>query len=213
VTTTPKAWSGTRKLVRNYPNVRLAVGLHPEISVGRSTELPLLEQIMETTRYVGEVGIDGGVGAGNELRKQQDLFRHILLKGEQLNGRFISIHSRRATKSVLDTISETSGCNVHVLHWFSGTRKDLGRAKELGCWYSVNLKMLQSQKGQELAFYMPRDRILLESDGPFAVIKGQPLRPVSILQAISKLAVIWSCSQEVARQQIKRNISDVLRNF
>lgn len=38
----------------------------------------------------------------------------------------------------------------------------------MGCWFSVGPAMLQGARGTELVARMPRDRVLTESDGPFA---------------------------------------------
>lgn len=59
VTTTPKAWRGTKKLVGDRKRVRVALGLHPEIVSQRHQEVPLLCGLLPEARYVGEIGIDG----------------------------------------------------------------------------------------------------------------------------------------------------------
>ena len=42
VTTTPKAWRGTKKLVGDRQRVRVALGLHPELVAQRYQAVPLL---------------------------------------------------------------------------------------------------------------------------------------------------------------------------
>jgi TatD DNase family protein len=59
VTTTPSAWSGTAALAKDAPRIRTAIGLHPQIAQERQHELPLFEELLPRTRYVGEVGLDG----------------------------------------------------------------------------------------------------------------------------------------------------------
>jgi hypothetical protein len=67
---------------------------------------------------------------------------------------------------------------------------DLNRAIEAGCWFSVGVAMLASKTGRALASKIPRDRILTESDGPFAQYFGRPSVPRDVSVAVSGLADI-----------------------
>ena len=61
-----------------------------------------------------------------------------------------------------------------ILHWFSGTYKELDQAIADGYFFSVNGAMVRSAKGQALVMRMPRERILTETDGPYR--QGMALR-------------------------------------
>jgi TatD related DNase len=93
-----------------------------------------------------------------------------------------------------------------VLHWFSGGLRDLERAIKLGCWFSVGPAMLASENGRTIAARMPRDRVLTESDGPFAHLNGNPLYPWEVETAIDQLSAIWSLKPEEVQQAILSNL-------
>ena len=59
VTTTPKAWKQNLEWAAGNPFVLVAAGLHPELIGDRYSELPLLEECIAESRFVGEVGLDG----------------------------------------------------------------------------------------------------------------------------------------------------------
>jgi TatD DNase family protein len=59
VTTTPSAWRGTSRLVAGAGNIRVALGLHPELAAERKHELDLFDALVRETRYIGEIGLDG----------------------------------------------------------------------------------------------------------------------------------------------------------
>src|SRR3546814_10842246 len=63
-------------------------------------------------------------------------------------GRVISLHSRRAAGEVLDAIESIRDAGTPILHWFSGTGRQLDRAIDLGCWFSVGPAMLRTEKGR-----------------------------------------------------------------
>lgn len=168
VTTTPSAWYGTSAVAAGLSRVRTALGLHPQIAHECKHELGLFEQILPETHYVGEVGLDGGPDFERYWPDQVLVFDRILQACTVAGGRILSIHSRRAASAVLDHLDKNRHAGAFVLHWFSGNQRELARAIELGCWFSVGPAMLVGERGRSLISRMPRDRILTETDGPFA---------------------------------------------
>jgi TatD DNase family protein len=206
VTTTPSAWKGTCALAGNAPRIRTGLGLHPQIAHERHSELPLFDAFLHETRYVGEIGLDGDPQFKMHWEKQTYVFEHILKKCSQVGGRVMSIHSKRASGPVLDCLERFTDAGTPILHWFSGNFKDLDRAIELGCWFSVGPAMLEGEKGRTIASRIPRDRILTESDGPFAQIKGVTVMPWEVEVAVKKLGELWSLSFEDARATVHQNL-------
>src|SRR3546814_6111950 len=127
-------------------------------------------------------------------------------------GRVISLHSRRAAGEVLDASESIRDAGTPILHWFSGTGRQLDRAIDLGCWFSVGPAMLRTEKGRQLAARMPRDRLLTESDGPFAQIEGRSAWPWEAGHAISQLAAAWGEQDEhLVETQLLRNLKAIGR--
>ncbi|MEQ8516372.1 MAG: Qat anti-phage system TatD family nuclease QatD, partial [Chromatocurvus sp.] len=198
VTTTPKAWRGTVKLTRGYDRVRTALGLHPQIVHERIGELSLFDALLPETRYVGEVGLDGSPEYKPHWREQLHAFNHVLASASRAGGRIITIHSRRSATDVLDTLARHPDAGVPVLHWFSGTKAELLRAVDMGCWFSVGPAMVLGKRGRELVAAMPRERVLTETDGPFAAIGKQPLEPGEVGRAQEALAACWNVDADEA---------------
>jgi len=210
VTTTPRAWQGTLKLVGRAPRVRVALGLHPQLVAERHDEVDLLCSLLAETRYVGEIGLDGSPQCRQSLALQQEALDHILAACAKVGGRIMSVHSRGATKAVLNALQSCPDAGTPVLHWFSGTLHDLQRAAAMGCWFSVGPAMLTTKKGLLLAERMPRDRVLTETDGPFAGRGGEPLAPWDVARAVRALATIWTMDPTAARRQIAANCRTLL---
>lgn len=192
VTTTPKAWRGTVALASGYDRIRTALGLHPEIAHERIGELALFDALLPETRYVGEVGLDGSPRCRPHWREQMRVFDHVLTSVTKAGGRIITIHSRRAGTEVLDALARHPDAGIPVLHWFSGTKTELLRAIDLGCWFSVGPAMLLGTRGRDLVSAMPPDRVLTETDGPFATASGRPLAPGEVGPAQAALGTCWN---------------------
>lgn len=206
VTTTPRAWVRTAQLAKGHKRIRTSLGLHPQLAHERSNELPLFEELLPRSRYVGEVGLDGGPGYGKHAAIQSKVFNTVLRLSALSGGRIMSIHSRRAVDEILDRLATTPDAGTPILHWFSGTATQLRRAADIGCWFSVGPAMLRGAKGRLLAKAMPANRILTETDGPFACGPEGPLHPVDSWQAVRQLATIWHIPIEEARARLLNNL-------
>jgi TatD DNase family protein len=198
VTTTPKAWRGTLALAHGNARIRTSLGLHPQIVHERMAELPLFESLLPETRYVGEVGLDGSPEWRAHWREQARAFDQVLRWTGAAGGRVITIHSRRAANDVLDALARRPDAGIPILHWFSGSKAELERAVAMGCWFSVGPAMLLSNRGRALAAAMPPDRVLTETDGPFAAVRKRPLDPAEVNHALSGLAALWNVSEDEA---------------
>ena len=77
---------------------------------------------------------------------------------------------------------------------------------DLGCWFSIGPAMLAGEKGRVLAARMPRDRVLTETDGPFAQLDGRAALPWDAEQAITSLAEVWGQPVPEARARISDNL-------
>jgi TatD DNase family protein len=206
VTTTPLAWDGTRRLIGDQPRVRIALGLHPQVVAERHKEVDILCARIAETRYVGEIGLDGSPEYHASFTVQQQILKKALSACASNGGRVISMHSRRAVRQVLDAIEAQPRCGIPVMHWFSGTPAELGRAVELDCWFSVGPAMLRSERGRKLAEAMPRDRVLTETDGPFAKAAGRPLMPWDAGDAEEMLAGFWKLPHAGVTDILHRNL-------
>lgn len=70
--------------------------------------------------------------------------------------------------------------------------------------------MLVSEKGRGLAARMPRERVLTESDGPFAQLHGNPVMPWQVENALQALSQIWSLPSAEVENNIRRNLKNQL---
>lgn len=210
VTTTPSAFAGTRALADNKPLIRTALGLHPELAGERRHELPLFDDLLPTTAFVGEVGLDGTSRFAQSRATQLEVFRHVLGSCSRVGGRIMSIHSRGAAGKVLETLDAFPEKGSPVLHWFSGTKRQAETAADQGCWFSVGAPMLNSAKGRDLLTVFPRHRVLTETDGPFTTSAGRPSSPAQISATVAQLATFWGMSVKDCESQLQSNLGSLI---
>ena len=213
VTTTPRAFARNRELAAGSEYVRVGLGLHPQLVKERAGELELVERLLPESRYVGEVGLDAGPRHYRSLEKQKTVFRTILRLCAEAGDKILSVHSVRSARHVLDLVEEylPSDRGAVVLHWFSGSAKEARRGAELGCFFSVNERMLDSPNGQKVLREIPTERLLTETDGPFVMRGNKPIEPGDVRRAVSLIADIRRESPAEVGRQIVANLRDLLR--
>ena len=156
--------------------VRVGLGLHPwwldEDRCGEEDVARCVELVREA-RFIAEIGLDFGKRREASRDVQLDAFRRICAVAGETGGKVLSLHAAGAAAEVLDVLEET-GCLASggegscdcILHWYSGPSDQLLRAERLGCFFSINPRMLQTKRGREYARILPADRLLLETDLP-----------------------------------------------
>lgn len=205
VTTSPRAYAATSRVLAPTQKFFISPGLHPEVADKKHGELEMLLLQMEACTGVGEIGLDGSARYSPHFELQTHIFKSVVEKCARLGGRVLSIHSRAAAEKVLDILDANPGFGTAVLHWFTDSPSLLRRAAESGCWFSVGPAMMESTNGRKLAALMPRDRVISESDGPFAKVRGTHVMPWEANTVAVKLAEAWRVSKDDVSIALKSN--------
>lgn len=212
VTTTPRAWARNNELAQTTRRVRAALGLHPQLVAERANEISLWESYIDETRYVGEVGLDAGPRFYKSLELQQQIFERILRRCAVSGDKIISVHSVRAVKAVLDHIEKHLPPNRGkiVLHWFTGTKSEAQRAVDMGCYFSINLAMLQNTRHSSIIATIPLNRLLTETDGPFTMTSDHPSKPSDVIFASKALGRIKGLPTTTLVDRIRENLTNLI---
>lgn len=218
----PRDFAAAKKRASRYPNIIAGVGLHPWwLADGRCgpAEVNLLCKVAAQERYIGEVGLDFSARfAGSEPLQMQALNRLCdALVQCPLAGRVISIHAVRSAGTVLDVL-ESHGLLIPnpdspaiIFHWFSGTSDELVRARNVGCYFSVNDRMLATKRGREYARQIPLDRLLLETDAPAEANTETSAQSLikSLTRTSMRIASLKNCSAKHIESAVLANAHSV----
>lgn len=212
VTTTPKAWTGNKRLTEKSKYVRPALGLHPELISERANESELFESYLSEAKYVGEVGLDGRMDNRPSLDLQSEVLSHILSACSQQGGKVLSLHGAGAWSKLLDLLAEHldfSGCRA-ILHWFTGSQKQSERASEMGCYFSVNAQSFQSKNNRSILKTLPAERVLTETDGPFNKAGQEAACPRDVVSVVRHCAQLWGITADESAGKILKNFHNLI---
>lgn len=164
VTNLPELYERYRGMDKNYKYVNISLGFHPELLEQYEKQITVFEKYISEARYVGEIGLDYSDSNCNR-EKQKELFKYLILLANRSNDKILTVHSRRAESDVLDVTKDFSG--TVILHWYSGSIKNLERAISEDKYFSINQQMVKSKNGRKIIEKIPIERLLIESDAPF----------------------------------------------
>ena len=187
------------------------VGLHPELVGKRYEELSLLEDFMGQTRLVGEIGLDGSLRHRKSWERQVEVFGQALERASDLGDRVLSIHSRRAAEQVVEMMALLTRADrvLPILHWYSGSKSTARKALDQGCYFSVNPRMLMNETGRDLVESLPRERLLMETDAPFASVDNRKYDPVLAIKAAEQVAKLKGIPTEEFKELLEENARSV----
>lgn len=214
----PRSFATANKRASSSPNVIAGVGLHPWwIADGRcgAAEVDLLCELATRERFISEVGLDFSSRFAGTEEIQTQAFERLCQALSQcpLAGRVISIHAVRSAGTVLDVLGShelltpSPDSPAIIFHWFSGTSNEFVRARNAGCYFSVNERMLATKRGREYARQIPLDRLLLETDAP-----ARPQADASAQQLITSLKSVSRHIAELKNCVVESAESIVLEN-
>lgn len=212
VTTTPKAWPGNKHFTNKSKYVRPALGLHPELVPERSGEFDLFDTYLHEAKYVGEVGLDGRTANRYSLELQSEILSQILSACSKIGGKILSLHGARAWSELLDLLEKHlnfTRCRA-ILHWFTGSKKQLERAMDMGCYFSLNINSFHSKNIQNILKTLAPDRVLTETDGPFVKIGQRSARPEDVSFVVKQCAQFWSITPNEAANRILNNCRQIV---
>jgi TatD DNase family protein len=164
-----------------------AVGLHPNAAEEWNDEVELtLRELLARDRVVavGESGLDFYRDSASADAQQRAFTRHIVLAKEMAKA--LVIHTRDSLDAALDVLEKEAPPERFVFHCWSGDRRQLTRALELGAYVSFagNVSFKSAQNLRDAAGVVPEERLLVETDAPYLTpvpFRGRPNEPSRVV--------------------------------
>jgi len=198
-------------LAEGHSDLFAAAAIHPSEAAGigqaefsRIVRLQLEAGVIA----VGESGLDLHWPDGPPLAVQTELLeRHISLA--EAFGVTLVLHSRDAEEELLELLGGPKSFPV-VFHSYTGPGATAIRAAEMGFYIGLSgpLTYPANSELRSLAARLPRDRILVETDGPYLAPqpqRGRRNEPAFIEHTASVIAGIWGMDIESTADRLMSN--------
>ncbi|MFZ2727431.1 MAG: TatD family hydrolase [Methylococcaceae bacterium] len=183
-------------LVKDYQNISLSVGVHPNVDDGHEPSVDELIALAQNPKVIaiGETGLDYFRSEG-DLSWQHLRFRTHIQAAKALNKPLI-IHTRNAKEDTLKILIQENAKNVGgIIHCFSEDWQFAQQVLDLGFYISFSgIVTFNSAKAiQEVAQKIPADKFLIETDSPYLAPmphRGKPNYPHYVRYIAERIAVL-----------------------
>ena len=197
-------WEKITKISDKYPkNIVPALGIHPwKAGDTIAADIENLERLIikYPATLLGECGLDG---LKPDFEKQVDIF----LQQVQLAKKYkrpLIIHSVKS-----QTWFQNNWRNLpdkFVFHSYNGKTEFLKQIIQWGGYVGFNASVFKSSAAIEVLKYIPKDRILLETDAPYqGFVRGEMNGPQALPEIFSGIAEIRGENYEEFAMQIYEN--------
>ena len=171
MTNSPGVYISCKRIYPETKYLKFALGFHPQDVSLKDADFYDFMQLVNTTNYVGEVGLDFSRQSYISRNKQSMYFEQIVRVCAEKD-KLMSVHLRRAEEEAISILKKYCPRRC-IIHWFNGNGEQLQQLVDIGCYFSLNSNMVTNEKNKEKLYLIPKTRVLIESDGPFTKIDGK----------------------------------------
>ena len=203
------------RVVAAWPAVRFSAAIHPHRAgayAGRASEAAAVtRRAVDATRAVavGEIGLDYHYDFSPRDVQREVFAAHVDLAVTL--DKPVVIHTREATADTMAVLREAGAGRVRgVMHCFSGTTEEARLALDLGFFISFAGILTFPKAGalRDTARFVPRDRLLIETDAPFLAPvphRGKRNEPAFVVETLTVLAAATELPVAALEDQIAAN--------
>lgn len=206
------------RLAQEHPSIWACIGQHPT-EWEKDFEENEFRKLLGEPRVVavGECGIDYyREGDRGQKEKQKELFlKQIRLVHEFDLPLMLHIRPEQGTMTAYEEALEIlEAYKIHypdmrgTAHFFAGTKEIAQRFLNLGFYISFSGVITFIKEYEELVDFVPIDRILPETDAPFATPvphRGKRNQPEYVLEVVKKIAEIKGLAFEEIQIKLLEN--------
>lgn len=208
----------TRELIRRYPFVYGAAGVHPnETGELDDTLMEWLKHVAQEDRIVaiGEIGLDYHWDEPEPKVQKYWFVRQLALAREVKLP--VIIHSRDAAKDTLDIMkAEQAGELGGVIHCFSYGKEMAREYLQMGFYLGIGgvVTFGNAKKLKEVVEYAPLEKLVLETDCPYLSPepnRGKRNSSVNLPYVAEKIAQIKNIPADEVIRVTSRNARKLYR--
>lgn len=197
-------------LASKYDIVYAAVGIGPEDVLNIKTEDILkIESLVKSKKVVaiGEIGLD--YYWTNKTKDEQLLAFNKLLKIAEDNNLPVIVHSREATKDVLDTLKKYNVTGI--IHCFNGSYETAKEFINLGFLIGIGgvVTFKNSKTIKDVVSKIDLESISLETDSPYLSpepFRGHKNEPSNVFYVAKKISEIKNVDLEYVIEKTGNNV-------
>jgi TatD DNase family protein len=219
ISTREREWDEVIGLAEQEKDVWASVGIHPHEAdqhVGMDCAKLVAKSAHPRVVAIGETGLDYYYDKSDRAQQCTGFRAHI--KASRKTGLPIIIHTRDAEADTAAILTEEmqEGAFTGVIHCFTASAEFARIALDLGLYISLSgiVTFKNAKDLQDVAKWLPADRLLVETDAPFLAPiphRGRTGEPAFVADTARFVAQLRDVTTETLAQQTSDNFYDLFR--
>jgi TatD DNase family protein len=217
ISTHEREWDDVIGLAEQEKDVWASVGIHPHEAdqhVGMDCAKLVAKSAHPRVIAIGETGLDFYYDKSDRAQQCTGFREHI--KASRQTGLPIIIHTRDAEADTATILTEEmrEGAFTGVIHCFTASAEFARIALDLGLYISLSgiVTFKNAQDLQDVAKWLPADRLLVETDAPFLAPiphRGKTGEPAFVADTARFVALLRDVPPETLARQTSDNFYDL----
>ena len=217
ISTREREWDDVIGLAEQEKDVWASVGIHPHEAdqhVGMDCAKLVAKSAHPRVIAIGETGLDFYYDKSDRAQQCTGFREHI--KASRQTGLPIIIHTRdaEADTAVILTEEMREGAFTGVIHCFTASAEFARISLDLGLYISLSgiVTFKNAKDLQDVAKWLPADRLLVETDAPFLAPiphRGKTGEPAFVADTARFVAQLRGVPPETLAQQTSDNFYDL----
>jgi TatD DNase family protein len=217
ISTREREWDEVIGLAEQEQDVWASVGIHPHEAdqhVGMDCAKLVAKSTHPRVVAIGETGLDYYYDKSDRAQQCTGFREHI--KASRETGLPIIIHTRDAEADTATILTEEmrEGPFTGVIHCFTASAEFARVALDLGLYISLSgiVTFKNAKDLQDVAKWLPADRLLVETDAPFLAPiphRGRTGEPAFVADTARFVAQLRDVAAERLAQQTSDNFYDL----
>ena len=217
ISTREREWDDVIGLAEQEKDVWASVGIHPHEAdqhVGMDCAKLVAKSAHPRVVAIGETGLDYYYDKSDRAQQCTGFREHI--KASRQTGLPIIIHTRDAEADTAEILTEEmrEGAFSGVIHCFTASAEFARIALDLGLYISLSgiVTFKNAKDLQDVAKWLPADRLLVETDAPFLAPiphRGRTGEPAFVADTARFVAQLRGVPSETLAQQTSDNFYDL----
>ena len=213
ISTREREWDEVIGLAEQEKDVWASVGIHPHEAdqhIGMDCSKLVAKSAHPRVVAIGETGLDYYYDKSDRAQQCTGFRAHI--KASRKTGLPIIIHTRDAEADTAAILTEEmrEGAFTGVIHCFTASAEFARIALDLGLYISLSgiVTFKNAKDLQDVAKWLPADRLLVETDAPFLAPiphRGRTGEPAFVADTARFVAQLRDVAAETLAQQTSDN--------
>ena len=211
VSVDPESYARAQTIAARSRLVVPSFGIHPEQAPVFVDSLAEIEELVDGSPLVGEIGLDHRfVTDAAQYGSQREVFA-IQLALAKAQGKLVNLHCAGAEQDTFDMLV-AHGVERAIVHWYSGPLDVLKRMVAAGYLFTAGVEVLHSAHLRDVAQAIPADQLLTETDNPggYRWLTGDTGYPAHLGDVVGELARLRAVHPDDLATTVRRNLIRLL---